>query len=113
MDDRTRSTLSTTNQWRSGSPFFSLEYRSFAVEGFGDSLECVRYGRMPRAKLKEWKSKIFMRAPTERSAGALEGSGVASRDCETNGELISAGRKGTDRQDPLVAARVAAPSWMS
>jgi hypothetical protein len=35
---------------------------------------------------KKWKPKIFMRTSTERGAGALEGSGVASRNCETNGE---------------------------
>jgi hypothetical protein len=62
--------------------------------------------------IEEWKSKIFMRAPTERSAGALEGSGVASRDCKTNGERDQRGRKGTDRQNRLVAARVAAPTLM-
>jgi hypothetical protein len=89
--------LSTTNQYRPANPFFNFEYRGFAVEGFGDSFECVRYGRMPSAKLWPFGDrtifevgrsglKIFVRAPKERNAGALEGSGVASRDCETNGE---------------------------
>jgi len=52
MEDRNpKGPWSTTNQWRSAGTFFSFEYQGFAVEGFGDSFECVRYGRMPRAKL--------------------------------------------------------------
>jgi len=38
------------NQRRSAVPF-QFEYRGFAVEGFGDSLEGARYGPMPTAKL--------------------------------------------------------------
>ena len=57
---------------------------------------------------KNGRSKIFMRASTARSAGALEGSGVASRDCKTNGERDQCGSSG---YRPAKPAR-SGPVWL-